>query len=349
MMEEESKRTFLKNKASCLKVGELLEVLKDKRFDGESPIIIHSTAGGISSELIAVVRCGEKSCTSPHLIAVPIGAKEIKMKFSGKEKYLIKRTPDIVSGEFDVIENDELVAALEGFDAEEKVAIRVDIDNPENNEMYYSDLLSVSKCSPECPAIHLSPGYAEGVKAEYHQEGDEKRGEDDDQDEIIMKNKLIDGEYVSVGELLESLESKHFADDAAIMINSTSSEADTNQALTVVFKCAKCRQLHFVGGKPATAKKIILNGAIFINHLRDSSSIKKQDLIPVLRKLDPHTKVSMQNIKDDGDCGECIHYNELRSVLKCRPTCPIVHLGIAHWGGKEFGGGVAETGAAKLN
>ena len=159
----------LKNKKSCVNVGELLDVLKDKRFDGESPIVVHSP-DGTPRELVAVLKCGSEGCNSPHLIAAPLGAKEIKMKFSGKEEFLIRKNPDVVNGEFDVIENDELVAVLEKFGKDERVAIRVDVDNPQNDETYYSELLSVLKCSPECPAIHLHGEYFEGKG--YFQEGE---------------------------------------------------------------------------------------------------------------------------------------------------------------------------------
>lgn len=129
-------------------VKELLKAIKNPIFRDDAVINVH---GGDTAELLSLVyKC--KSCNKIHLIGGELNTEDYDDLTQNAEKVYTKN-PLLV--QLEPVTRGELVEILESIKEDAPITIGLAFDDG----MF--TLTGVYKCSPECPAIHLTCYYSE--------------------------------------------------------------------------------------------------------------------------------------------------------------------------------------------
>jgi predicted nucleotide-binding protein len=122
-------------------------------------------------------------------------------------------------------------------------------------------------------------------------------------------------EIIKVGELLAALEK--IKEDNSISI----SVKQRNDLMTVAYICGdkECGSLHLAGGRDIEFNYSV-SREIFINrsNTQDAFSVKKSELMEILKKVDKDKAVLVATMDDDG-------FYALASAFLC-PHCDSIHL-----------------------
>lgn len=126
--------------------------------------------------------------------------------------------------------------------------------------------------------------------------------------------KLIFGESINAGELIEALSDKNFKQEELIVL-----ETDHSGILNSVFLCEHCDKVHLYSGEHSPSeifdiKQILIDRT----YTADSNSINIKELVAVLKKFEPGKMLVIANEEDEGDYA-------LSGVEKC-PHCGSAHL-----------------------
>ena len=147
---------------------------------------------------------------------------------------------------------------------------------------------------------------------------------------IVVTQKTKFGETLTVGELLDSLNSDIFkSDDATISLHTE----DYSGVVVALLLCGgeECKDLHILANNYNAEKEIAYSKDEITLELLELAEevlvfepqVTKKVMIDALKKLNRKKEVSVRTVNDEG-------YFTLTGVYKCSETCPAIHLDTAY-------------------